>query len=93
MFLNQLLTLKGAVRGEATQTCLRNILNVMEGMSDELAESVKPEEDGVTKEQVKEVIDRRQLVEWNLETAKKIIKNGVQPQKETPTSKSTTADL
>lgn len=51
----------------------------MEGMSDELAESVKPEEDGVTKEQVKEVIDRRQLVEWNLETAKKIIKNGVQP--------------
>jgi hypothetical protein len=47
----------------------------MEALSDEVASQAKPE-DSITKDQVKEMIDKRKLVEWSYETAKKLIKAG-----------------
>jgi cob(I)alamin adenosyltransferase len=91
LFINRKQAIKPEVRGEATQRCLHSIINVMESMNDELAERANPETDGITKEQVNVIIDSRELVEWSLETAKKIIKKGVSPGG--ATVKQTTADL
>lgn len=62
----------------------------MESMNDELADKANPELHGITKEEVKAIIDSRQLVEWSIETAKKILK-ATSPSPNTV--KQTTVDL
>lgn len=47
-------------------------------------------DEGVSKEDVRTLIDKRQLVEWSYETAKKLLKGTPTP---SPTEKKTTADL
>jgi len=59
----------------------------MEELNEEVCSKA---EDGVSKEEVRALIDKRQLVEWSYETAKKLLKGTPSP---SPTEKTTTADL
>lgn len=59
----------------------------MEELNEEVCSKA---EDGVTKEEIRALIDKRQLVEWSYETAKKLLKSTPSP---SPTEKTTTADL
>ena len=74
MFLNQLQIDKTTMKGEPSQTSLVNILQIMDLMTNDLADKASSVE--LTREQVIELVDKRKLSEWNLDTAKKIIING-----------------
>lgn len=59
----------------------------MEELNEEVCSKA---DEGVTKEDVRRLIDKRELVEWSYETAAKLLKGSPMP---TPGEKKTTADL